>query len=632
MWYRIRRSISCGAPDRHKYPMRQLSENLFLYEDSCYVYVIRTGETAILVDFGSGGVLDELASIGVQRVTDVLITHHHRDQLQGFPRAISAGIRLWVPHSEQDLIAEADSHWQAREIYNNYNMRQDRFSPLSSVPIAGTLRDYDRRRFGPHDFLILPTPGHTIGSITLLAQIDGAQIAFTGDLIAGPGRVWSLAATQWTYNGAEGVAASLASLLDLKDRQPDMLLPSHGEPMPDPDAAINRLAERLNDLLQLRGHNLRLLALREHPYEAITPHVLRHRASMANSFVLLSESKKALFFDFGYDFMTGFSSGYDRASRRPWLYTLPALKRDYAVEKIDVVVPTHFHDDHVAGIELLHRVENTQVWAADIFADILENPAKYDLPCLWYDPVPVDRRLPLETPIRWEEYMLTLHHLPGHTLYAVAISFEADGTRYLVSGDQYQGEAGLDFNYVYQNLFQAGDYAKSAALYRRLNPQIILTGHWNPLQVPPDYFDQLDERGAAIERLHTELLAQPFGPSAEGALAQLRPYQINAIAGEPFEVCADIRSPFSTPADVSARLIVPEGWRVLDATSPGHSITLHDDRVTLRLDSSAPQRITFRVMPSEQAVRRARISVDLSVNQRHFGQQGEALVTIRPPS
>lgn len=615
--------------------MRQLSENLYLYEDTCYVYVVRSGDTAVLVDFGSGGVLDEMAGIGVKRVTDILITHHHRDQLQGFPRAVAAGIRIWVPHTEQDLIADADTHWQAREIYNNYNMRQDRFTPLSSVPIAGTLRDYDTRRFGQHDFFVLPTPGHTIGSISLLADIDGARVAFTGDLIAAPGHVWSMAATQWTYNGAEGVAAGLASLLDLKDRKSSILLPSHGEPMRDPAAAIDRLAKRLDDLLQLRGHNLRLLVLRERPYEPITPHVLRHRASMANTFVLLSESKKALFFDFGYDFMTGFTNGYDRASRRPWLYTIPALKREFGVEKIDVVLPTHFHDDHVAGIELLHRVEKAQVWSADIFADILQNPSKYDLPCLWYDPIPVDRRLPLDTPIQWEEYTLTLHHLPGHTLYAVAISFEADGTRYLISGDQYQGgenNESIEFNYVYQNGFQAGDYAKSAALYRRLDPQIILTGHWEPFRVPSDYFGKLEERGAALERLHGELLAQPFGLGAEGALAQITPYQIAAQSGVPFELCAEIRSPLSATCDAIARLIVPEGWRVLDASSPGRSIALTGDSVALRLDGQNPQRVTFRVMPSSQPVRRARITVDLTVNNRRFGQQGEALVTVSAPS
>jgi glyoxylase-like metal-dependent hydrolase (beta-lactamase superfamily II) len=120
----------------------------------------------------------------------------------------------------------------------------------------------------------------------------------------------------------------------------------------------------------------------------------------------------------------------------------------------------------VAGINLLKRVEGTKVWAAELFADILENPTHYDLPCLWYDPIAVDRKLPLQKEIQWEEYTLTLYPLPGHTRYAVAIALKVDGQRVLVTGDQYQGGEGLELNYVYANRFQADDYVRSAKLYR----------------------------------------------------------------------------------------------------------------------------------------------------------------------
>ncbi|MCZ7544206.1 MAG: MBL fold metallo-hydrolase [Anaerolineae bacterium] len=337
--------------------MDRLLNDLYRFEDTCHVYVIRSGEAAVLVDFGSGDVLDHLQVIGVSRVTAVLMTHHHRDQAQGLARAVAARIPIWVPHTEQDLFRAVDAHWQARPIFNNYNMRQDRFSLLEPIPPAGTLKDYEQREFGGRRFTVVPTPGHTTGSITLLAEVGGARVAFSGDLIAAPGQVWSMAATQWSYNGAEGVAASIPSLLDLKAHAPDLLLPSHGDPIDAPGPAIDLLVERFWELLQLRGENPRLFALHERPYEAITPHLLRHRASVANTYVLLSEWRAALLIDFGYDFVTGEATGADRASRRPWLHTLPALKAQFGVERVAVVVPTHFHDDHVAGINLLRQVE-----------------------------------------------------------------------------------------------------------------------------------------------------------------------------------------------------------------------------------------------------------------------------------
>src|SRR2546423_2956719 len=181
------------------------------FRDSCNVYVLRSGRDAVLVDFGNGDVLDRLDELGVARVTDVLLPPHPRDQLQGLGRAAAAGARIWAPPVEQDLIAKAGLHWQTRQVENDYDLRQDRFSILEEVPIAGTVAEYRAQRFGDWDVYTLPTPGHTIGSVTYLVEADGRRLAFSGDLLYGDGRVWSLAATQWTYGGVEGQAAAVVS-------------------------------------------------------------------------------------------------------------------------------------------------------------------------------------------------------------------------------------------------------------------------------------------------------------------------------------------------------------------------------------------------------------------------------------
>ena len=60
---------------------------------------------------------------------------------------------------------------------------------------------------------VLPTPGHTMGSVTYLLERGGERIAFTGDLIYAPGKVWSLAATQWSYTQNEGPAMTVLSAI-----------------------------------------------------------------------------------------------------------------------------------------------------------------------------------------------------------------------------------------------------------------------------------------------------------------------------------------------------------------------------------------------------------------------------------
>lgn len=57
--------------------------NLFAWTDTCNVYVLRDGDSALLFDLGDGSVLSHLDEIGVKRVEWVLFTHHHREQCQG---------------------------------------------------------------------------------------------------------------------------------------------------------------------------------------------------------------------------------------------------------------------------------------------------------------------------------------------------------------------------------------------------------------------------------------------------------------------------------------------------------------------------------------------------------------------
>lgn len=596
---------------------QRISENIYVFPDTCNVYIVRNGASAVLIDFGSGEVMEHLASIGVSQVTDVLITHHHRDQCQGLPIIAGGDIKIWVPHTEQDLFHSVDAQWLRQDIYNNYDVRQNRFSLLEPVPISGTLWDYSKRTFNDLLFQVIPTPGHTMGSISLFSEVDGQKVAFTGDLIGAPGKVWSLAATQWSYNGAEGVAASVASLLDMKERQPDLLLPSHGQPIPDPQAAMDLLIERFWKLLQYRKQNPRLFELRKKPYEAITPHLLVSRASMSNFYVLLSDSGRALFIDFGYDFITGIPVGSDRASRRPWLYTIPMLKEQFGVKKIDAVLPTHYHDDHVAGCNLLRLVEGTEVWASETFADILEEPACFDLPCLWYDPIAVDRRIPLYQSIQWQEYTLTLHPLRGHTRYAVAIEFVVDGAKVLATGDQYQNNDGFKWNYVYKNRYSIGDYTASAKLYQSLKPELILPGHWNPLWVREGYFERLVEDAVALEQLQTDLMLKAPTQETEDFVARIQPYQMTVKDWEiPLSFDVEIHNPFPEPKDVRLKMVIPANWKILS------------DSIAMHLTALETRFFSIQVIPpAHWKGRRERLAVDVTIGSQHFGQQAEALVS-----
>ncbi|AXK31659.1 MBL fold metallo-hydrolase [Streptomyces armeniacus] len=610
-----------------------IGSDVFLFRDTCNVYVLRAGRQAVLIDFGSGDVLDHLADYEVDEVTDVLVTHHHRDQVQGLARAAAAGIRIWVPPVEHDLIAEVDEHWRTRRFDNDYDVRQDRYSLLEQVPVTGTVAEYRTRRHGPLDVYTLPTPGHTVGSVSYLVEHGGRRLAFVGDLVHGEGRLWSLAATQWAYTGfhdlagREGVAATVLSCMQLlaHEHRPELLLPSHGEPVTDPPRAVDRLRTHLQELIDSRRREPwdpeRML---HRPWREVTPHLLRNTTSMANSYALLSDHGTALLLDFGYDLTTGLAGGQDRSARRPLLASVEALRRDHGVDRVEVALPTHYHDDHVAGFNLLREVHGTSVWSPAHIAPVLHSPTHWDLPCLWYDPIPVDRELPLDTPVRWREYEIGVHDLPGHTLYAAAYSFTADGRRVIATGDQQstEWEPGLRpelLNYQYRNRFRIDDFTRSAELYRDLRPELMISGHWQPLEVTDAYLDMLLTEGERLARLHREVLPRDVDFGAEGFGARIAPYRSAVTAGGTVRLEVEVLNPFPGPENAEVRLAVPAGWAVEPDTAR-FGIGGHAETVTTFL---------VRVPADAPAVERHRVAADLTVGRMRFGQQAEALVSVR---
>ncbi len=591
------------------------------YRDTCNVYVLTAGDEAVLVDFGSGAVLDHVTELGVERVTDVLVTHHHRDGVQGLARAAAAGIRIWVPPHERELIDAVDARWATRRFDNDYDLRQDRFSLLEQVPVDGVVSEYRRGRYGHVEVYALPTPGHTVGSVTYLVELDGRTVAFSGDLVHGDGKVWSLAATQWSYSGISGLAATFFSCGVLAGREPDLLLPAHGDPVDEPAATLERVRERIEELASMRLEEpWRLSDLQARPWAEITPHLLRSRTSFANSYALLSETGAALLIDFGYEVSTGLVDVTERSARRPLLWAIEELKRSHGVERVEAVIPTHFHDDHVAGLTLLREIEGAEVWAPENVAPILVDPHRYDLPCLWHEPIAVDRILSLEQPLAWHEYELTPYELPGHTLYASAILFEVDGNRVLATGDQQTtglapGQKPI-LNYQYRNRYRIGDFERSAELHRRLRPDLLISGHWPLQRVTDEYLDRLETDGRRLDQLHRELLPAEVDFGAEGFGARIEPYRAHVEGGKTLELDVIVRNPFDRPERAIVRLVVPAGWPE-PAPQEVELAPLGEDAVRFALDLTG-------IAP----MARARVATDLTVGGTPFGQQAEAVVEV----
>ncbi len=173
-------------------------------------------------------------------------------------------------------------------------------------------------------------------------------------------------------------------------------------------------------------------------------------------------------------------------------------------------------------------------------------------------------------------------------------------------------------NYGYQNRVNLGDFVKSAQLYARLNPDLMISGHWPPRWIAPDYLQMLATRGGMLDELHRSLLPlDEVDLGLEGFAARIEPYRSDLRAGERLDLEVWVRNPFPERDEATVRLVLPDGW---SAEPPER---------TLLIGGRTSSTLTFRVQPAPFPIRRARIAADVRIGRRHLGQHAEALVTVR---
>ncbi len=195
----------------------------------------------------------------------------------------------------------------------------------------------------------------------------------------------------------------------------------------------------------------------------------------------------------------------------------------------------------------------------------------------------------------------------------------------LATGDQQDGrwvanERPEFLNYEYRNGFRFDDFRLSAELYRRIRPDLMISGHWLPRPVTEEYLDALLAAGTDLANLHRELLpleSVDFGAGGFGA--KLEPYRSHVRDGASLDLSATVRNPFRRSAEATVRLVTPAGW----AADPS------EQRASIGPLGEAELPFALRVPAGISPARRARVAVDLTVDGVRFGQQAEALVTVR---
>jgi len=571
----------------------------------------------------------------------VLHTHHHRDQCWGTPRLRDHGARVAVPEYERHLFEGAELFWQTRRTFDNYNDRNTFFTIGKDLAVDAVLEDYETFTWRGYKFFVLPAKGHTLGSSALLVQVDGQLVAFTGDLLAAGGKLYQLHAMEYAYGCMEGVLFTLQSIQALRQRHPNKCLPSHGEAIEDVPGDIDRLERRLMDCVRL-GRGLRVAGRDSIPETVFLPEsklmpLSRHLLwggswTCSNFYVILSDSGKALFVDYGNAFWPHMHIGPDHDGLETMRFVehhLDELREEHGVTAFDLVIPTHIHDDHTCGIPYLQKHHGTKCWALEEVGQVLADPAAWaSTPCTYPRPIRIDRWLKDGERFSWEEYEFEIYFAPGQTEFHSVYAGLIDGRKVAFTGDNYflaeVAAAGkvemLPFQTtVLRNSFQLGMHRRCAEVMRLLSPELICPGHRDVLPCYKKDLDVYCDFIARKEQVFRNLVAEPADHFIDLFWARLLPYITVVRPGQVVEYRLLLRNNLGRPAAYAGRLLPPPGWEA--SPEPAGIDLAAGARGEIRLKTVAP--------PTADRVRRLLLA-EILIDGRSQGPLSEALVTVQP--
>ena len=551
--------------------LHEVHPGLYLATDTCNAYIIKRGDAAIAIDPGDGRWIDQLVHIGINRLEWVLLTHSHRDQCAGIYRFDRVTTKLAVPLLERHLVEDAESFWRSRQLYHNYNQVDDCLSLPRSAPVDHTLCDFETFEWRDVRLEVIPTPGHTPGSIALLGEFDGKRIAFVGDSIEADGRVPLIHTLQYCYGDASGAAALCNSLHYLKQQQPDLLMPARGEPIEQPAAACDALADRLR--IFCREMMMPIDQLAEQGFYRLSDHLLASNTGSCSYYAVLDGTGHAVMIDVGYP-ETTLAEPHDYGYRTRFLPVgIDALMRDHGVTKIDAVIITHYHDDHVIGVPYLQNRLGSEVCCYDRIAPIIERPTDFNMPCLLPVPIRVDRALADREKWQWRGVTFQMHDMPGQTDLHSGISFDLDGQRWLALGDSCHVPGGVvsHGHIIFANRVSARNHIKVGQRMLEISPNVLLHGHHrrqvdgkgrSDLPVTRQDLADFLESSHRLSGVLADIVVDQHERRCRVDWVRIEPYRVFLRPGDSTTIRLLAENLHDQDVDLQMRFVLPEGVSV----------------------------------------------------------------------
>jgi len=191
------------------------------------VYGIRTPQGVILIDCGCpvtgpAMIRETLTYFDVREpVTHVITTHAHYDHCGGALELQDAGARIIV--GKEDVIYCTNGG-----VKGMYSPCDD-FQLFPAFTPDIVISEDQLLEINGISFEFIKIPGHTPGSMAVLAGIDEKTALFTGDALQPDGMFLDSVTFGWQGDPAFSRVEIVDSMMKLMAYETDMILPGHGK-------------------------------------------------------------------------------------------------------------------------------------------------------------------------------------------------------------------------------------------------------------------------------------------------------------------------------------------------------------------------------------------------------------------